>query len=93
LSEREFATKRKRKKYVDKHRVLHADNGSALKAATLLEAFGDMDIERSTGRASATTTPTYWEELFRACKFEAIPREIAAEKRKQFMKHSGHSGS
>ncbi|MGB5733093.1 MAG: IS3 family transposase [Thiohalocapsa sp.] len=49
--------------------VLHADNGSAFKAATLLEKLRDMNIEPSFSRPRVSNDNPYSEALFRTCKY------------------------
>jgi hypothetical protein len=50
--------------------VLHADNGSAFKAATLLEKLRDMNIEPSFSRPRVSNDNNpYSEALFRTCKY------------------------
>lgn len=49
--------------------VLHADNGSAFKAATLLEKRHDMNIEPSFSRPRVSNDNPYSEALFRTCKY------------------------
>jgi putative transposase len=49
--------------------VLHADNGSTFKAATLLEKLRDMNIEASFSRPRVSSDNPYSEALFRTCKY------------------------
>ncbi|MFT7289003.1 MAG: putative transposase [Halieaceae bacterium] len=49
--------------------VLHADNGSAFKAVTLLEKLRDMNIEPSFSRPRISNDNPYSEALFRTCKY------------------------
>lgn len=54
---------------VQQPRVPHADNGSAFKAATLLEKLHDMNIEPSFSRPRVSNDNPYSEALFRTCKY------------------------
>ena len=49
--------------------VLHADNGSSFKAATLLEKLRDLHIEPSFSRPRVSNDNPYSEALFRTCKY------------------------
>ncbi|ANB01569.1 transposase [Ectothiorhodospira sp. BSL-9] len=54
---------------VRKPLVLHADNGSPFKAATLLEKLRDMNIDPSFSRPRVSNDNAYAEALFRTCKY------------------------
>jgi transposase InsO family protein len=49
--------------------VLHADNGSPFKAATLLEKLYDLNIATSFSRPRVSNDNAYSEALFRTCKY------------------------
>lgn len=49
--------------------VLHADNGSAFKSATLLEKLRDLNIDASFSRPRVSNDNAYSEALFRTCKY------------------------
>lgn len=49
--------------------VLHADNGSPLKSATLLEKMRDLGIEASHSRPRVSNDNAYSEALFQTCKY------------------------
>jgi transposase InsO family protein len=53
----------------DEPLVLHADNGSSFKAATLLEKLRDLNIEPSFSRPRVSNDNPYSEALFRTCKY------------------------
>ena len=53
----------------DQPLVLHADNGSSFKAATLLEKLRDLNIEPSFSRPRVSNDNPYSEALFRTCKY------------------------
>ena len=54
---------------VDHPLVLHADNGSPLKGATLLETLRRLEIEPSFSRPRVSDDNAFSEALFRTCKY------------------------
>ena len=50
--------------------VLHADNGSPFKGATLLEKLRDRQIQPSFSRPRVSNDNAFSEALFRTCKYE-----------------------
>jgi transposase InsO family protein len=56
-------------KIVDQPLVLHADNGSPFKGATLLEKLHDLGITPSYSRPRVSNDNPYSEALFRTCKY------------------------
>ncbi len=49
--------------------VLHADNGSPFKGATLLEKLRDLQIQPSFSRPRVSNDNAFFEALFRTCKY------------------------
>lgn len=56
-------------KVIDKPLVLHADNGSPFKGATLLEKLRELNIESSFSRPRVSNDNAFSEALFRTCKY------------------------
>lgn len=54
---------------IDQPLVLHADNGSPFKGATLLEKLHDLGITPSFSRSRVSNDNPYSESLFRTCKY------------------------
>lgn len=54
---------------VNRPLVLHSDNGSPMKGATLLETFRRLEIEPSFSRPRVSNDNAYAEALFRTCKY------------------------
>ncbi|MDN3520399.1 DDE-type integrase/transposase/recombinase, partial [Halomonas ramblicola] len=54
---------------IDQPLVLHADNGSPFKGATLLEKLHDLGITPSFSRPRVSNDNPYSESLFRTCKY------------------------
>ncbi|GGX88799.1 transposase [Litchfieldella qijiaojingensis] len=54
---------------IDKPLVLHADNGSPFKGATLLEKLRELNIESSFSRPRVSNDNAFSEALFRTCKY------------------------
>ncbi|EGV27484.1 Integrase catalytic region [Thiorhodococcus drewsii AZ1] len=54
---------------IDQPLVLHADNGSAFKGATLLEKLHELNITPSYSRPRVSNDNAYSEALFRTCKY------------------------
>lgn len=54
---------------IGKPLILHADNGSPLKGATLLDKIHDLGIQPSHSRPRVSNDNAYSEALFRTCKY------------------------
>lgn len=54
---------------IDRPLVLHADNGSPFKGATLLDKLRELNIESSFSRPRVSNDNPYSEALFRTCKY------------------------
>jgi putative transposase len=54
---------------IDQPLVLHADNGSSFKGATLLEKLHELNITPSYSRPRVSNDNAYSEALFRTCKY------------------------
>jgi putative transposase len=57
------------KKIVGQPLVLHADNGSLFKGASLLEKLRDLQIQPSFSRPSVSNDNAFSEALLRTCKY------------------------